>query len=281
MSFFTELFEPSNNIIPFIGIATGLALMVSLIANTITSKLIERRHKERLKELERLKAFTKRADELRKNNALHLNYIIKKEIEQYTTHTDIYKSTYDAILIQLESHNQDKPFTLKYPKELYVYSKIIKNRKIISFNHFYYSAIDSLFSEGLIKKEKKKTNTIVGLMLEEKANSAYKINLYLFGAIAIQIIGSYFGFLPFSIVTSLVPAVLLIALHLDQIIVSYRIRKGWYGKNRSEAREIISFILSHANKDDFNDDGGLKELIDKPETPSPTQIGYNGGEVNI
>ena len=57
----------------------------------------------------------------------------------------------------------------------------------------------------------------------------------------------------------------MFAIHADHKLIEHRIRNGWYGKNEFESREIIEFILSHANKDDFNDSGGLKKIIPTPE----------------
>ncbi|MBM6705450.1 hypothetical protein H6A60_13350, partial [Sutterella massiliensis] len=53
----------------------------------------------------------------------------------------------------------------------------------------------------------------------------------------------------------------LSAIFIDHKLIEYRINKGWYGKNEFESREIIRFVLAHADKNDFNDQGGLKKVI--------------------
>ncbi|MCI5142119.1 MAG: hypothetical protein D3909_10455, partial [Candidatus Electrothrix sp. ATG1] len=59
-------------------------------------------------------------------------------------------------------------------------------------------------------------------------------------------------------------SVCLALLHLNQKIIEYRVRKGLYGKNEYEAREMIAYILSYSDKSDFSDGDKLKELF--PET---------------
>ncbi|MFG0773071.1 hypothetical protein ACF8PD_14695 [Vibrio plantisponsor] len=277
MSLLTDLFDTTNKLFPIIATFSGLVLAVVLIANVTFQKYILKKHKERLDELEQLREIFDRASKMRRHGS---GDSVQKTIEE-APDTERFSAAFFDIIKELEETKSDKHYESSLQKAYETYSLIINKRRYFSFNHYYYSAIDSLFSDSLANAEKKKSNTIVGMMLEDKAAASNKINLYLFGAIGIQFIGSYFGIIPFNVLTILVPLVLLIALHLDQIIVGYRIRKGWYGRNRSEAREIISYILSHANKDDFNDDGGLKKLIEKPEALKPKNFGYKGGEIEI
>jgi hypothetical protein len=56
------------------------------------------------------------------------------------------------------------------------------------------------------------------------------------------------------------------AIHVDHKLIEHRIRNGWYGGNEFESLEIIDFILSHSNKDDFNDSGALKRVIPLPNS---------------
>ncbi|ENH7109824.1 hypothetical protein ABWJ26_000227 [Vibrio fluvialis] len=124
---------------------------------------------------------------------------------------------------------------------------------------------------------KRKSNTIVGMMLEEKFASSNKnarlLSMTIFGYMLI----TYFDFVAFNILALIVPMALLSALLLDKFLITLRIRRGWYGRNEYEAREIINYVSSHANKDDFNDDGGLKKLMDAPELVKEQAETLEGG----
>lgn len=113
--------------------------------------------------------------------------------------------------------------------------------------------------------EKRKTNTVVGMMLEEKLTKSKKNSSLIIVALLIYIGCSSFHLIQLNPFAIIVPLILLTAFYLDQYLIIYRVRKGWYGRNEYETREIISYIVAHADKDDFNDDGGLKKLMDAPE----------------
>lgn len=127
---------------------------------------------------------------------------------------------------------------------------------------------------------KRKTNTIVGMMLEEKLTKSKKNNSLITIALLAYIGCSSFNLTPLNPFAIIVPLVLLTAFYLDQYLIIYRVRKGWYGRNEYEAREIISYIVAHANKDDFNDDGGLKKLMDEPER-AQNAVHNDTGWVNV
>ncbi|MBT0111952.1 hypothetical protein [Vibrio alginolyticus] len=140
------------------------------------------------------------------------------------------------------------------------------NKKIKSIFSINYEAASMLLSiQSITDSSKKKTNTVVGMMLKERAIKANKISLLLVATIIVYLIFSTMSVIEFSWLAILFPCTLLLALHADQYLITYRIRKGLYGRNEYEAREIIEYILSHADKDDFNDEGGLKKLMDEPE----------------
>lgn len=116
-------------------------------------------------------------------------------------------------------------------------------------------------------EESKKSKTIVGLLLMEKMKKSSSIILILLLSIFTDL-----GFQQFSDYNShgyvtLIAAFLWSAIIIEHKIIELRIRKGWYGKNEFEAREIINFALAHANKDDFNDQGGLKRIVPLPDIP--------------
>ncbi|HCE3202152.1 TPA: hypothetical protein ACX3CW_002261 [Vibrio parahaemolyticus] len=123
---------------------------------------------------------------------------------------------------------------------------------------------------------KPKSNTIVGLMLEKKLTDSNTNTRRLLLVIAAYLIFVGVDIITFNQFVLIIPSLLLAALYLDQYLIVYRVRKGWYGRNEYEAREIIAYVISHADKDDFNDEGGLKKLMDSPEREAHTTAEVEG-----
>ncbi|HAT2715243.1 TPA: hypothetical protein ACSP71_003187 [Aeromonas hydrophila] len=118
-------------------------------------------------------------------------------------------------------------------------------------------------SDGSAKD--RKANTIVGVMLLEKAKKGTIQQSILILAIVAHLFIVWLTGSDISQFVLLFLAVLLLAVFVDQKLIEFRIRKGWYGSNEFETRELIEFITLHSNKDDFNDGNGAKRIIPNPE----------------
>ena len=133
---------------------------------------------------------------------------------------------------------------------------------VITFN---YSLINSLvkISESIVESDlkDKKSKTIIGLMLGEKLKKSSMSQIILLIVFLINLIISFFLESSVSSFVIAIVAIGLLAIHIDHKLIEYRIKSGWYGKNEFETIEMIDFILSHADKNDFNDQGGLKKII--------------------
>lgn len=117
-------------------------------------------------------------------------------------------------------------------------------------------------------------------MLQEKLKKSMKSQIVLIICFVLNFVLSALSVVSFSYILFILISVMILAIHLDQKLIDHRVRKGWYGKNEFEAKEIINFIVSHANKDDFNDSGGLKRVIPLPEAETERQSsGIVGGVV--
>lgn len=101
-------------------------------------------------------------------------------------------------------------------------------------------------------------------MLGEKLKNSVRIQLVLLLALAINALLAYVNDVEMSLFAICVVAIGFAAIYVDHKLIEYRVRRGWYGKNEFESREIIRFILAHADKNDFNDQGGLKKVIPSP-----------------
>lgn len=141
------------------------------------------------------------------------------------------------------------------------------NKKVIIYlNSSLISAITLIHSElNNTKAENRESNTIVGMMLGEKVKKSSRAQISLIACLLLHFLLVLFSVVNFSSFLFSAVSIGILLLHVDQKLISYRVKKGWYGKNEFEAKEIIDFILSHSNKDDFNDSGGLKRVIPLPE----------------
>ncbi|OMO23054.1 MULTISPECIES: hypothetical protein [Vibrio] len=127
----------------------------------------------------------------------------------------------------------------------------------------------------------RKANTIVGVMLLEKAKKGTIQQAILILAIVAHLFIVWFTASDISQFVLLFLTVLLLAVFLDQKLIEFRIRKGWYGSNEFETRELIEFITLHSNKDDFNDGNGAKRIIPNPEVDLAAEHEGSKGGVAI
>ncbi|OXS20699.1 hypothetical protein PSH61_01475 [Pseudomonas rhodesiae] len=126
------------------------------------------------------------------------------------------------------------------------------------------------------KDDARKSRTIVGLMLGEKIKQSTKIQGVLF---LVLLVNAFSAFVNDSEMNSFVILVVFIglsAVFVDHKLIEYRINNGWYGKNEFESREIIRFVLAHADKDDFNDRGGLKKIVPEPSFKTTSDFSFSG-----
>lgn len=142
-----------------------------------------------------------------------------------------------------------------------------------------YSAV-SIITAQIVNAapENKQTRTLVGMMIGEKIRTSLKSQMYLVIALLIHL--AYTGFSASKVngFIVLIIAIGFLAIYMDQKLIEYRVKKGWYGRNRYEAKEIIDFIISHAEKQDFNDNDGLKQVIPNAEHEDKNEFvkGFNG-----
>lgn len=111
----------------------------------------------------------------------------------------------------------------------------------------------------------RRASTIVGIMIGEKIRQAFVAQIWLTISIAISLAFDFFLGTRSGVWTIAISGLSLLAIQIDHKLLEYRIRRGIYGSNAFETLEIINFIIKHSNKDDFNDEGGLKRVIPSPE----------------
>jgi hypothetical protein len=127
-------------------------------------------------------------------------------------------------------------------------------------------------SEQIVKSSdtEKKAKTVVGLMLSEKMRKSSRAQLFLFLALIVNVAFSLVLDNSVSVFVMAFVSIFLLFIQIDHKLIEYRVNNGWYGKNKFETLEIIEFIIAYADKNDFNDSGGLKRVI-----PQPTVVKAN------
>ncbi|HEY0602148.1 MAG TPA: hypothetical protein VGD58_04510, partial [Herpetosiphonaceae bacterium] len=96
--------------------------------------------------------------------------------------------------------------------------------------------------------------SIINIMLQRKEKSSELIEA--------SLLLSALGLLFVSARQAGLIVLLVLILFIIRInIIKFRIRKGYYGTNEYEAREIIQFILDNSQSIDFTDDGTPKRIV--------------------
>ncbi|GGY57644.1 hypothetical protein GCM10011297_32980 [Bacterioplanes sanyensis] len=132
------------------------------------------------------------------------------------------------------------------------------------------------------RNENQKTKTVVELMITERVNHSFKSKIYLLAALFLAYIIPSPQPENSTAIATIIIALILTCMQIDQSLLRYRIKKGWYGQNTYESEEIIKFILSHPRKDDFNDSNGLKGILPKGDistTSKPIKESDIGGKI--
>lgn len=139
-------------------------------------------------------------------------------------------------------------------------------RYSVFFNIGLYTSIIPFIVEMLDSDPaERRTKTVVGMMIGEKIRQGMMAQMWLIASIGLSFLCDFWFETGAGVWTLLISSISLLAIQIDHKLIEHRIKKGLYGSNAFETLEIVNFIIRHANKDDFNDQGGLKRIIPKPE----------------
>ncbi len=119
-------------------------------------------------------------------------------------------------------------------------------------------------------------NTIVGIMVGKRISRDAKAYALLAGSLMLYIILSVSSVIEFNIIEISFFPLLIGALALNQKMLEIRIKKGMYGTNPYEVKEIIQFIEEHSDKSDFIDGKKIKKLIQDPEVDENGVVVWEG-----
>ncbi len=126
------------------------------------------------------------------------------------------------------------------------------------------------------EKNKYKYITLFFFHLVKIDNKKNKFSLLVFSIILI-IFQFYLKIYNYNIFIPFIFLIILIAI--KEQLLEYRIRKGLFGTNRTEARELIDFIIKNSDNLDFTDSNGnlrralLPEAKDTAEEHIPGTLG--------
>lgn len=100
----------------------------------------------------------------------------------------------------------------------------------------------------------------------KERNYLTKISLVFF-SVALALLDYY---LPWILLNySIICIVTLALIIIKELIVEFRIKKGWFGTNKIEAKALIEFLISNSDDIDFTDGNGkLKRVLFPESTPS-------------
>ena len=115
------------------------------------------------------------------------------------------------------------------------------------------------------ENREKRTKLAIVEMFRTKRNWNVKISsaLLLFPILVGPLLSSLLG--RAQIAYSILCAAAITLLWSDHFILAYRIKRGYYGTNQHEAKELLRFLIKHADKTDFSDGDGLKKIFPTPE----------------
>lgn len=138
--------------------------------------------------------------------------------------------------------------------------------KLLKFQMLTLESIEKDLSKLLERSENKKVAvkeiaiSLTYLFNLKKEN--YKTKIYLvFSAVILVLLNYYYphwDLLNFSIICIVVLGLIII----KESIVEFRIRKGWFGTNKIEAKALIDFLINNSDDIDFTDGNGkLKRTL--------------------
>lgn len=122
--------------------------------------------------------------------------------------------------------------------------------------------------------------SIVGIFKNKLDNkNIYAVYLVLIATALYTILGIFWEKFEINIYFILGTSTYVFLFYLNSFLVNFRIRKGFYGGNEFEAREIINFIEQNSDNIDFSDGDSPKKLFneeDLKEIEKEIMIELNG-----
>lgn len=117
----------------------------------------------------------------------------------------------------------------------------------------------NLFSIGISCDDK----VLVNILLKSKIKKIGKSFIILLLVFICSVVFSSFGY--FDVIETNLIYILLLSIfvlfQIEKYLLFFRIKKGYYGKNKFEILKIASFIYSHKNINDFTNSNGKRKQV--------------------
>lgn len=129
------------------------------------------------------------------------------------------------------------------------------------------------------KKIKKQDSVIEELFIKKKKTYNHAIKLMFIAALLYCIINIIFDINIKNEVIILLDIVVVLMI-ISQLLISYRIKKGYFGTNYDEAKEILIYLIENNDKNDKNSGKKIFNEIDenkaKDIVPVPAPVPDGG-----
>jgi hypothetical protein len=123
----------------------------------------------------------------------------------------------------------------------------------------WYITISNLRTQITVLKVYRRLS-IAGIMLLKRKKDTFRNIITIYSGLIIYLLYSYTAKdIDYRIASCFI--FISCCLLIYENIVNYRIKKGYYGNNERESREIIAFILENYTKIDFTDGGKKKSIF--------------------
>ena len=155
-----------------------------------------------------------------------------------------------------------------------------------TYSHLKRQFITRILNAGLIDSVRQKTarsvskneveeTTIIGMMMGKKIKKDTRAYLLLFAGLVTYLLFGLFTS-QINLFGLMLIILAILALQLNQKVTEYRIKKGFFGTNYYEAREIIQFIVENADEN-FYSGGKIKEILPEAIVFEEEAICVEGG----
>jgi hypothetical protein len=106
--------------------------------------------------------------------------------------------------------------------------------------------------------------TIISVFIQQQSKNNSIAYCVLFLAVIAHIMFVFLLGLEMNIGVIISVLFIVLTLYINEIVLIYRIKHGFYGTNEYEVREILHFITNHADPSNFTTGQGLKDLLPPP-----------------
>lgn len=222
-------------------LVSDVETMVEKVSDIFTKGARRKDIETKIKDLEREREFL-------------IKYTIKKNIGAFSSVTT------DALTGKIYS----TAISSAIAKKLVAYNVDFKNIRHVNKNLEELEII-ALIERDLKKKEEaeNKNETVVNLfLLNEKSKLLKAKTLAVVIVIASALTVFFFGLPIWSVLIGLIP---LILIEMKDRVMTYRVAKGYFGRNAPEAIQLVKFIRENTDKFDSDDSGNGRRKVLNPE----------------